>query len=93
MRTIFTWKIRFALFLIGLSAMLYFAHYLIFKDAHHIFIYMLGDIAFVPISVLLVTLVLERFLEIQQKEQRLGKLNMVLDAFFSEAGTFRLVYG
>jgi hypothetical protein len=76
----------FALFLLGLSALLYYGHYLIFRDARHIFIYLLGDIAFVPVSVLLVTLVLEHLLESRQKETLLQKLNMVLGTFFSEVG-------
>lgn len=80
------WKLTFAGFLIFLSVLLYVAHYLVFKDAHHIFIYLLGDIAFVPISVLLVTLILEHLLEKKQKENRMHKLNMVLSAFFSEVG-------
>jgi len=78
--------VYFALFLLGLSALLYFLHYFIFKDAHHIFLYLLGDIAFVPISVLLVTLVLEHLLEAKQKEILMQKLNMVLGTFFSEVG-------
>jgi len=81
-----SWKIIFASFLIGLSALLYTLHYGIFRDSHHIFIYMLGDIAFVPIDVLLVVLILEHLLEAKQKQQRLAKLNVVIDAFFSEVG-------
>jgi len=49
------WQTVLGLGLIVLSAVLYALHYLIFRDAHHIFIYMLGDVAFVPIEVLLVT--------------------------------------
>lgn len=80
------WKILFGIFLVTLSGLLYGAHYLIFRDAHHIAIYLLGDIAFVPISVLLVTLILEHILERKQKEALMHKLNMVLGAFFSEVG-------
>lgn len=80
------WRIWFAAFLLGISCLLYILHFLIFKDARHIFIYLLGDIAFVPISVLLVTLVLEQIMESKQKEMLLHKLNMVLGTFFSEMG-------
>ena len=52
------WYKIFGLLLVVISATIYFIHYLIFDDAHHIFIYLLGDIAFVPIEVLLVTLIL-----------------------------------
>ena len=46
--------------LLTLSALFYWMHFLLFHDAHHIFIYLVGDIAFVPIEVLLVTLILHR---------------------------------
>lgn len=81
-----SWKILFGIFLVMLSGLLYGAHYLVFGDAHHIAIYLLGDIAFVPISVLFVTLILEHILERKQKEALMHKLNMVLGAFFSEVG-------
>jgi hypothetical protein len=80
------WRFIFSCCLLGFSACLYYLHFLIFKDAHHIFLYLLGDIAFVPVSVLLVTLVLEQILESRQKEAIAHKLNMVLGAFFSEVG-------
>jgi nitrate reductase gamma subunit len=55
------------LLLVLLSAVSYLAHYAIFGDAHHIFIYLVGDIAFVPIEVLLVTLIIHRLLESREK--------------------------
>ena len=72
--------------LVFLSAFLYLIHYAIFHDAHHIFIYMIGDIAFVPIEVLLVTVIVHRLLEERDKRNRMEKLNMVIGAFFSEMG-------
>ncbi len=81
-----SWRLVFSLCLLGLSVGLYYLHFLIFKDSHHIFLYLLGDIAFVPVNVLLVTLVLEQILESRQKEAIAHKLNMVLGTFFSEVG-------
>ena len=60
---------------------------MIFQDAHHIFIYLLGDFAFVFIEVLLVTLIINQVLEQRAKKSRLQKLNMVIGAFFSEIGS------
>jgi hypothetical protein len=56
------WQVLFGISLILLSALWYFIHYLIFHDTHHIFIYMIGDIAFIPIEVLLVTLIIHQLL-------------------------------
>lgn len=77
----------FTLGLIALSAALYGIHYLIFRDAHHIALYLLGDIAFLPIDVLIVTLIIHRILSDREKRALLNKLNMVIGAFFSEVGT------
>ena len=71
----------------AVSAILYFLHYTIFQDAHHIFIYMIGDLAFLPLEVFLVVIVIERILTRREKQAILQKLNMVVGAFFSEVGT------
>ena len=84
------WQFLLILFLVFLSSLFYYLHYLIFHDPHHIFIYMIGDIAFVPMEVLLVTLVLHKLLEAHQKKAMMKKLNMVIGSFFSEVGTVLL---
>jgi len=76
-----------AIIFIALSALVYFVHYWIFRDVHHIFIYMVGDLAFLPIEVFLVVIVIERILARREKQAILQKLNMVIGAFFSEVGT------
>lgn len=81
------WQIVLSLALIALSAVLYLLHYAIFHDAHHIFIYMIGDIAFVPLEVLLVTIVVHQLLDLREKRAMLDKLNMIIGAFYSEVGT------
>ena len=73
--------------LVVLSVLFYLLHYGIFRDAHHIFIYLIGDIAFVFIEVLMVTLIIHRVLDQRERRTRLQKLNMVIGAFFSEVGT------
>ncbi len=69
---------------IALSALIYFIHYLIFGDIHHIFIYMVGDLSFVPLEIFLVILVIERLLNRREKRAMLNKLNMVVGAFYNE---------
>jgi len=87
MRRLFDWQAVLGILLVVLSAAGYYIHYLIFKDAHHIFIYLIGDVAFVFLEVLLVTLILHRLLLHREKQAILKKLNMVIGTFFSEAGT------
>jgi hypothetical protein len=86
------WQITLGVGLVALSALLYAFHYTIFHDVHHIFIYLVGDVAFVPIEVLLVTLIIHRLLSQREKRSRLEKLNMVIGTFFSEVGTRLLTY-
>ncbi len=86
------WQTVLGLTLFVLSALVYFIHFLIFRDPYHIFIYMIGDIAFVFIEVLMVTLIIHRLLSVREKRSMLEKLNMIIGAFFSEVGTSLLTY-
>jgi len=83
----FNWQVQLGLALIAVSVIVYLIHYAIFRDAYHIFIYGIGDIAFVFIEVLLVTLIIHQVLSLREKRAILEKLNMVIGAFFSEVGT------
>ena len=87
----YSWQISLGIILIIISAIVYLIHYAIFRDPHHIFIYLTGDIAFVFIEVLMVTLVIHSLLNMREKRERLEKLNMLIGVFFSEVGTRLLV--
>ncbi len=86
MKKLFDWQVIFGICLVVLSAVVYFTHFFLFRDVHHIFIYLIGDIGFVFIEVLMVVLILERVLHYREKTTMLKKLNMVIGAFFSETG-------
>ena len=81
------WKLLAALGLITLSLALYIVHFFLFHDAEHILIYSLGDLAFVPIEILVVTLIIDQMLESRERQRRMEKLNMVIGIFFSRIGT------
>lgn len=81
------WQVLLLAGLVLLTLGLYWLHFFIFRDAHHIFIYLLGDIAFLPVEVLFVTLIINRLLSNRDKRVKLKKLNMVIGTFFSEVGT------
>jgi len=80
------WQILRSASLLAISAIVYLIHYAIFRDAHHIFIYMIGDIAFVFTEVWLVTIIIHQVLAFREKRLLLEKLNMIIGAFFSEVG-------
>ncbi|WFN34250.1 hypothetical protein L1S32_10445 [Methanogenium sp. S4BF] len=81
------WIIVIACTLIVTSALLYSIHYLVFHDLHHIAVFGLHELAFLPVEVLIVTLVIHRLLDEREKKQKLEKLNMVIGTFFSRVGT------
>ncbi len=86
------WQITIGISLVVLSAILYLIHFIIFHDAEHIWIYLLGDIAFIPVEVLLVTVIVHQMLDRREMRQKLEKMNMVIGTFFSVAGTEILAY-
>ena len=69
-----------------LSALLYFIDYLVFHDVHTLFLYLLSSLAFLPLEIFIVVLVIERIIDQSERKAKLQKLNMVLGAFFNDVG-------
>ena len=80
------WRWLFGALLLTMSLLLYGLHYHVFEDLHHILIFLVSDVAFVPVEVLLVTLVIHALLERREKKDLHHKLNMVIGLFFHEMG-------
>jgi hypothetical protein len=80
------WLFRISLLFIALSALAYTVHILVFRDPYHTFFYLVEDVAFLFLNVLLVIVLIERLLARREKQQMLKKLNMVIGTFFSEVG-------
>jgi len=73
-----------------LSVLLYGIDYLIFRDAHTLFLYLMSSLAFLPLEILIVVLIIERIIDQSERKAKLQKMNMVAGAFFSEAGNYLL---
>jgi len=69
------------------SILLYGLHFALFRNPEHIFVFGLGELAFLPIEVLVVTLIIHGLLDAREKRGRLEKMNMVVGAFYSEMGS------
>ncbi len=81
-------QIGLGLGLLGLSIVLYVGlHALYPRRTEDIFFYTLLDIAFIPLSVLLVGLILNEILVWSERRQKAARLHMLIGAFFSEVGT------
>jgi len=73
--------------LVAASVLVYSVNYLIFHDLHHIFLFLLSDLAFSFLEVIVVGLIIERVLSSREKRNMLYKLNMISGVFFSKVGT------
>lgn len=83
----FRWYLFLTAALVGISAIFYLIQIAIFHKTGDTFFYMLQDIAFVPVQVLLVTLFLNQLLTMREKRVLLKKLNMLIGTFYIEVGT------
>lgn len=80
------WRIFLVLGLVAASTLFYSLQLLLFRRSDETFFYMLQDVAFVPLQVLLVTLVINEILTRREKIQLQHKMNMVIGTFFVEVG-------
>ncbi|MDO8588984.1 MAG: hypothetical protein Q7T82_18310 [Armatimonadota bacterium] len=86
----FSWHILLAGLLIAVSAAIYAFQIISFRRSDDTLFYMLQDFAFVPIQVLLVTIIVNALLGSRERAALRKKLNMVIGAFYSEVGTHLL---
>ncbi|MCK9297974.1 MAG: hypothetical protein M0P21_03290 [Methanoculleus sp.] len=82
-----TWEVRLGIVLVASSVAIYGVKYLLLGDVENTYQYIFNALGFLPINVLLVTLILNQLLSVRAKRDRLDKLNMVIGTFFSEVGT------
>jgi hypothetical protein len=80
-------KLLLAGLLLAPSLAAYAVHWGIFRNAHDIFYYLLMDVGFLFVQVMLATLVFDRLLNAHEREAIQKKLNVVLGIFFSQVGT------
>ncbi|MBN1195020.1 MAG: hypothetical protein JXA08_06710 [Methanomicrobiaceae archaeon] len=82
-----SWEMKLGIFLVAVSAMIYTVKFLFLGDPENTYYYIFNALGFLPINVLLVTIVLNSLLSIRSRREKLQKLNMVIGTFFSEVGT------
>ena len=73
--------------LLALSVFFFVLNYALFRRGEDILFYLIEDVAFLFVQVLLVTLIIQSILDQRDKAARMDKMNMVIGAFFSEVGT------
>lgn len=84
------WQIQIAAALTALTVVLYAVRWLAFPDPalhNEMWRFLVGDIAFLFLQVLVVTLFIDTAMQKRAKDELRRKLNMVIGAFFSQTGT------
>jgi hypothetical protein len=72
--------------LISVSLILYGMDYVLLGSAKELTIWFLGNLAFLPVYVIIVTLLIEQVIKEREHQAVMQKLNMVIGVFFSEVG-------
>lgn len=68
------------------SILMYYIQFVVFEDPRNTLFYLFQDVAFVPLQVFIVTLILEGILSAREKREVIRKMNVVISAFYSEVG-------
>lgn len=80
-------KLAVAAVLTGFSILFYWLQITIFHRPDQSGFYFFQDLAFLPLQVLFVTLILDGIMKAREKRERLDEINIVVSAFFSELGS------
>lgn len=81
------WKIKLGIILLLTSIIMYCFAYFTLHEHEKVLFYLVIDLAFMPLDVLVVVLVVEGIINKKEKETILEKLDMIMSVFFSEFGT------
>jgi hypothetical protein len=81
------WELVLGASLAAASALLYFLQYELFGDPKSVWQGLVANLAFLPVYVLVATLLLDTLLRKREKAVLLKKLNMVIGVFYTEVGT------
>lgn len=82
----FNWEAKLAIFLVAMSICIYTFKLTVLKNPSDTANYIFNALGFLPINVLLVTIVLNKLLAVRSRRERMEKMNMVIGTFFSEVG-------
>jgi len=86
------WTAKLIVTLAAISGVCYGINYLVFKDIPYMLRLITLQVGFVPVSVVLITLWINRLISQRENKHRLQKLNIVIGNFFMELGTPLLDY-
>ncbi|MDD4127576.1 MAG: hypothetical protein PHV39_07815 [Methanomicrobium sp.] len=83
----YNWEIKLAALLLMLTILIYSLKYFFLQNTGDTINYIFNSLGFLPVNVLLVTIVLNKLLILRARHEKLEKMNMVIGAFFTEVGS------
>jgi hypothetical protein len=86
MNGLFLKKYIILVVLAGASLALYLVDYFILGNSRDIVSSFIGNLAFLPVYVIFITLIVEQIVRERERQAVMRKLNMVIGVFFSEVG-------
>jgi len=91
MKTSMRWQILFGIALVLVAVLLHYILFLIFGHPETILAFLGKKIAFIPLEVLFITLIVHQLLNRHERAVLIQKMNMLVGSFFSEIGNNLLV--
>ncbi len=86
-KTKFSWQVRWGFALLCVAMAFDLLHVALFGDRGYIARFIMAQLGFLPVSIFVVTVVINQLLAGRERRSLLNKMNMVIGAFFSEVGT------
>lgn len=83
-------QLRLSAILVALTIVVYAARWVMFPGQalhNEMWRFLIGDVGFALVDVVLVTVLIDQFIQQRERAETKRKLNMVIGAFFSEMGT------
>lgn len=80
------WEVKYGIILLISIFVIYGIDYLIFGDFHDIFHYIMLHLGFIPLDIIIVTLVADKVVENHEKKTLQEKMDILMGSFFSGIG-------
>lgn len=69
------------------SVIIYWLQILLFHNPHETFFLIAQDMAFLPVEVVLISFILEKYLNRREKQEKFRKMQVVISAFYTDVGS------
>ena len=79
-----SWKFKFAIVMLIIASIFFVSRIIVLGDPEEVVAYLWKQIGFIPVNILIVTLLLNGIMNKKEREAILEKLDMLMGTFFTE---------